>query len=117
MRITCPTIIEEIAGDGNAGYATHCFETTLSIWNTELHVVSSHKKVFHRSRKNYQLALFDPDDGYYEYSVIATDLSLCPRKRWNFMTGRVEHEKVIGQLRVGLAFASVPTQRFGANSA
>ncbi len=94
-----------------------CFESTLPVWKRELRVVIYRKKVFHRSRKNYQLDLFDPDDGYYEYSAIATNLALTPRKLWNFMAGRGEHEKVIGQLKGQLAFASVPTQRYGANSA
>jgi Transposase DDE domain group 1 len=87
------------------------------VWSTELRVVIYRKKVFHRTRKNYQLDLFDPDNGTYEYSAIATNLSLSPRRLWNFMAGRGEHEKVIGQLRSQLAFATVPTQRYGANSA
>jgi hypothetical protein len=94
-----------------------CFETILEVWGATLRVVIYRKKVFHHSRKNYQLDLFDPNDGYYEYSAIATNLSLAPRKLWNFMAGRGEHEKVIGQLRGQLAFATVPTHRYGANSA
>jgi hypothetical protein len=94
-----------------------CFDTTLTVWDAPLRVVIYRKKVFHRSRKNYQLDLFDPNDGYYEYSAIATNLSLAPRKLWNFMAGRGEHEKVIGHLRGQLAFATVPTNRYGANSA
>jgi hypothetical protein len=93
------------------------FETTLTVWDVTLRVVIYRKKVFHRSRKNYQLDLFDPNDGYYEYCAIATNLSLVPRKLWNFMAGRGEHEKVIGHLRGQLAFATVPTNRYGANSA
>jgi hypothetical protein len=94
-----------------------CFETTLTVWDAPLRVVIYRKKVFHRSRKNYQLDLFDPNDGYYEYCAIATNLSLVPRKLWNFMAGRGEHEKVIGHLKGQLAFATVPTHRYGANSA
>jgi hypothetical protein len=93
------------------------FETTLTVWDTPLRVVIYRKKVFHRSRKNYQLDLFDPDDGYYEYSAIATNLSFPPRQLINFMDGRGEHEKVIGHLKAQLAFATVPTHRYGANSA
>jgi hypothetical protein len=93
------------------------FEATLTVWDVTVRVAIYRKKVFHRSRKNYQLDLFDPNDGYYEYSAIATNLSLAPRKLWNFMAGRGEHEKVIGQLRGQLAFATVPTHRYGANSA
>lgn len=96
-----------------------CFdvEMPLEVWNQTLRVVIYRKKVFHRSRKNYQLDLFDPDDGYYEYSAIATNLSLRPRQLWNFMAGRGEHEKVIGQLKGHLAFNTIPTNHYGANSA
>ncbi len=94
-----------------------CFETTLTVWNTDLRVVVYRKKVFHHSRKNYQLDLFDPNNGYYEYSAIATNLSFPPRHLINFMDGRGEHEKVIGQLKGQLAFGTVPTNRYGANSA
>jgi hypothetical protein len=100
-----------------AGATLGCFKTTLTVWDVTLRVVIYRKKVFHRSRKNYQLDLFDPSDGYYEYSAIATTLSLAPRKLWNFMAGRGEHEKVIGQLKGQLAFGTVPTNRYGANSA
>ena len=94
-----------------------CFEITLTVWDVPLRVAIYRKKVFHRSRKNYQLDLFDPNDGYYEYCAIATNLSLAPRKLWNFMAGRGEHEKVLGQLKSQLAFDTVPTNRYGANSA
>ena len=30
-------------------------------------------RVRHLTAKNYQLDLFDPDDGYYEYSAIVTE--------------------------------------------
>jgi hypothetical protein len=94
-----------------------CFETTLTVWNAALRVVIYRKKVFHLSRKNYQLDLFDPDDGYYEYSAIATNLSFPPRQLINFMDGRGEHEKIIGQLKGHLAFDTIPTNHYGANSA
>jgi hypothetical protein len=96
-----------------------CFEITLPIhkWGMALRVVIYRKRVLHRSPKNYQLDLFDPDDGYYEYSAIATNLDWSSRHIWNFMAGRGEHEKVIGILKSQLAFDTVPTRRYGANSA
>jgi hypothetical protein len=99
--------------------AMGCFEIALPIkkWGMTLRVVIYRKRVFHRSPKNYQLDLFDPDDGYYEYSAIATNLDWSPRHIWKFMAGRSEHEKVIGILKSQLAFDSVPTHRYGANSA
>ena len=64
--------------------------------------------------KNYQLDLFDPDDGYYEYSAIVTNKEVT---LWYFMCGRGTHEKVYGELKGGFAFDCLPTQRYHANSA
>ena len=80
-------------------------------------VVSTGLKVAQAMRKNFQLDLFDPDDGHYEYSAVATNKSISGRTLWYFMCGRGAHEKVYGELKGGFAFDSVPTQRFEANSA
>jgi len=95
------------------------FEEALAVtpWHTHLRVAIYRKRVYHRSAKNYQLDLFDPDDGYFEYSAIATNLDLTGPRLWRFMCGRGAHEKAIGELKTGLAFASIPTQHYGANSA
>jgi hypothetical protein len=42
-------------------------------------VVIYRKRVHHLSPKNYQLDLFSPDDGYFEYSAVATNLALTPQ--------------------------------------
>lgn len=39
---------------------------TVSAWEQTLRVVIYRNPVHHESRKNYQLDLFDPDDGYFE---------------------------------------------------
>jgi hypothetical protein len=44
-----------------------------------MRVVIYRKRVFHRTRKNFQLDLFDPADGYFEYSAITTNKSLNGR--------------------------------------
>jgi hypothetical protein len=95
------------------------FEDALALtpWNTHLRIAIYRKRVYHRSAKNYQLDLFDPNDGYFEYSAIASNLDLTARRLWRFMCGRGAHEKVIGELKSGLAFASIPTNHYGANSA
>ena len=48
-----------------------CFELSLPIaaWQKTLRVVVYRKPVHHETKKNYQLDLFDPDDGYFEYSA------------------------------------------------
>jgi len=89
----------------------------LEPWDMSIRVVIYRKKVHHRTRRNYQLDLFDPDDGTWEYSAIATNLSYEPKRLWNFMAGRGAHEKAIGQLKNGLAFDTIPTHHYGANSA
>ena len=86
-------------------------------WAFPIAVTIYRKKVRHRTTKNFQLDLFDPNDGYYEYSAVASNLSLTVRNLWHFMGGRGNHEKTIGQLKGGLAFHTVPTNAYAANSA
>ena len=71
----------------------------------------------HKRSKHFQLDLFDPDDGHYEYSAVASNKTLPGRALWKFMNGRGTHEKVYGELKSGFAFAAVPTQNDHANSA
>jgi hypothetical protein len=86
-------------------------------WDKTLRVFFFRKKVHHRTRKNYQLDLFDPSDGYFEYSAVATNKQLRGKALWAFMSGRGSHERALGELKTGFAFDSVPTQHYGANSA
>ncbi len=85
-------------------------------WGFPIAVTIYRKKVRHRTAKNFQLDLFDPNDGDYEYSI-ASNLALTTRYLWPFMGGRGNHEKTIGQLKTGLAFHTVPTSAYAANSA
>jgi hypothetical protein len=96
-----------------------CFEQRIRVkaWSRTLRVVIYRKQVRHRTAKNYQLDLFDPDDGYYEYSAIVTNKTISGRTLWFFLCGRGTHEKVYGELKGGFAFDCVPTQRYEANSA
>jgi hypothetical protein len=95
------------------------FATLLPIpeWGMALRVVCYRKRVYHLTAKNFQLDLFSPDDGTYEYSAVATNTSLDPTRLWHFMAGRGAQEKTLAELKGGLAFDSVPTQKYGANSA
>ena len=96
-----------------------CFDMRLAIptWERHVRVVVYRKRVAHRTAKNFQLDLFDPDDGYYEYSAVVTNKAVSGRTLWFFMCGRGTHEKVYGELKSGFAFDCVPTQRYQANSA
>ena len=89
----------------------------LTPWAFPIPVTIYRKRVRHRTAKNYQLDLFDPNDGYYEYSAVASNLTLTIRNLWHFMGGRGNHEKTIGHLKTGLAFHTVPTNAYAANSA
>jgi hypothetical protein len=96
-----------------------CFEQRIRVktWSRTLRVVIYRKRVRHRTAKNYQLDLFDPNDGYYEYSAIVTNKAISGRTLWFFLCGCGTHEKVYGELKGGFAFDCVPTQRYEANSA
>jgi hypothetical protein len=101
-------------GDG-MGY----FEVPLYVaaWDKTLRVVVYRKQVHHETQKNYQLDLFDPDDGYFEYSAICTNLDLEAPALWAFMAGRGAQEKTFAELKGQWALDSVPTRHYAANSA
>jgi len=84
-----------------------CFETSVGIdpWQRRERVVIYRNA----TAKNYQLDLFDPDDGTWEYSAIATNKTLTGPALWQFMSGRGTHEKVYGELKTGFAFDCVPS--------
>ena len=96
-----------------------CFDMRLAIspWERHMRVVIYRKRVAHRTHKNFQLDLFDHDDGYYEYSAVVTNKAVTGRTLWFFMCGLGTHEKVYGELKSGFAFDCIPTQRYQANSA
>ena len=58
-----------------------------------------------------------PDDGYYEYSAVATNLSLDLPALYAFICGRGAQEKTIAELKGEFALDVVPTRHYGANSA
>jgi hypothetical protein len=97
------------------------FETVLRIdqkrWDRTERVVVYRKRVSHKSPKNFQLDLYSPDDGHYEYSAVATNKSLQIAPLWHFMAGRGAHEKTYAELKQNFAFAAIPTNDRLANSA
>ena len=98
---------------GVTGFAVPGAETP---WHIPVTVTIYRKTVHHRATKNYQLDLCDPNDGHYEYSAVTSHLALTVRNLWYFACGRGNHEKTSAQLKTGLAFHSVPTQTYAANS-
>ena len=86
-------------------------------WGRSVWVAIYRKHVRHPATKNYQLDLFDPNDGHYEYSAVTSNLDITLANLWRFACGRGNHEKTIAQLKTGLAFHTVPTMAYAANSA
>jgi hypothetical protein len=95
------------------------FETQLRLepWDLTVRVVVYRKQVAHQTRKNFQLDLFSPDDGHFEYSAVTTNKALAPAALWAFIAGRGAQEKTYGELKGEFAFDVVPTHHYGANSA
>jgi hypothetical protein len=95
------------------------FEARLAIpqWGRTERVVVYRKRVSHESRKNFQLDLFDPANGHFEYSAVATNKELGIRALWHFMAGRGAHEKTLAELKQAVAFDAIPTNDRQANAA
>ena len=86
-------------------------------WGLTLRVVIYRRRVQHETRKNFQLNLFSPDDGHFEYSAVTTNKALGPAALWDFMAGRGAQEKTLAELKGEFALDVVPTNHYGANSA
>ncbi len=95
------------------------FEHRLAIpqWKLRLRVMIYRKHVQHESPKNFQLDLFTPDDGHFEYYAVATNLPLSLPALYAFIGGRGAQEKTIAELKGEFALDVVPTRHYGANCA
>jgi len=79
-------------------------------WGDPLWVAIYRRKVAHRTAKNFQLDLFDPNDGYYEYSAVTSNLGFTLANLWFFMAGRGNHGRPLRSSRAGLPFT--PSRRW-----
>jgi hypothetical protein len=86
-------------------------------WNLRLRVMLYRRHVQHRSPRNFQLDLFTPDDGHFEYHAVATNLALSLPALFAFIAGRGAQEKTIAELKGEFALNVVPTKDYTANSA
>jgi hypothetical protein len=95
------------------------FEHRLTIpqWDVTVRLMIYRKHVRHASRKNFQLDLFTPDDGHFEYYAVATNMALHLPALLAFVCGRGAQEKTIAELKGEFALDVVPTNHYGANSA
>jgi hypothetical protein len=86
-------------------------------WDLRLRVMLYRKHVAHESPKNFQLDLFTPDDGHFEYAAVATNLALDLPALYAFICVRGAQEKTIAELKGEFALDVVPTRHYAANSA
>lgn len=96
------------------------FATTLRLakWKLDVPVVIFRKCITKNNLKpkTFQLDLFDPGDGIYEYQVIATNQELTAANVMDFYNGRCGMEREIAELKTEYGFANIPTKHFLANS-
>lgn len=90
---------------------------TIPQWDLDVRVMIYRKHVQHESRKNFQLDLFTPNDGHFEYYAVATNLRLGLPALFAFVCGRGAQEKTLAELKGEFALDVVPTNHYGANSA
>lgn len=88
----------------------------LKPWKRTERVVVFRKRISGKPAKDFQLQLFQPDDGFYEYSMVVTNKTDSEATIWHFMAGRGAHEKTLGELKQNFAFGSVVTNDWDANS-
>lgn len=87
-------------------------------WEQELELLFFRKKISgKKKKKQFQLDLFSPDDGIYEYTVIFSTMQLKPKNIWEFYHGRCAMEQQISELKGEFGFATVPTWHYQGNSA
>lgn len=86
-------------------------------WDRTEKIAIYRKKVGHQPFKARQLELFNPDDGHWEYSLVATNKTLQLRALWHFQNGRSVQEKTIAELKSGFCFDTIPTKTYCANTA
>jgi hypothetical protein len=92
-------------------------DLTIPQWNLTVRVMLYRKHVAHESPKNFQLDLFTPDDGHFEYAAVATTMALDLPALHAFICGRGAQEKTIAELKSEFALDVSPTRHYGANTA
>jgi hypothetical protein len=82
------------------------------------HYVIILRKKLRDPKKPYQLKLFSPNNGCYEYSAVVTDTKQWdPEELLQFVSGRSAQENSISELKTSFAFDHIPTNQYQANSA
>jgi hypothetical protein len=92
-------------------------EVQLNKWGFPVQLTFYRRKISDHPPKTYQYDLFSPDDGVYEYFILASNKSVHPKTLFRFYNGRCAMEGQIAELKGECAFDTVPTNHYGANSA
>jgi len=87
------------------------------VWRKEWYTRRRSSILRHQTAKNFQLDLFTPDDGHFEYYAVATNMPLGLPALFAFICGRGAQEKTLAELKGEFALDVVPTNHYGANSA
>ncbi len=85
--------------DGHAHHPTKNVARKAHKWNLRLRVMIYREHVAHESPKSFQLDLFTPDDGHFEYATAATNMALDLPALYAFICGRGAQEKTIAELK------------------
>lgn len=86
-------------------------------WDHQVEMTFYREKISDKPPKHYQLDLFTPDDGTYEYSVVCSNKKLTPPHLLEFYNGRCSMEHHIAEIKGEFAFDSIPTKHYQGNSA
>jgi len=82
------------------------------------HYVIILRKMLRNPQKPYQLELFSPNNGLYEYCAVVTDTKQWdPEDLLSFVTGRSAQENSISELKTSFAFDHTQTSTYQANPA
>ena len=82
------------------------------------HYVIILRKNIKNPTAHYQLQLFSPNNGNYEYTAVVTDNKTWkPKDLLLFVCGRSAQENSISELKTSFAFDHIPTNTYQANSA
>ena len=61
------------------------FRLLIEKWKRSERVVVFRKRISGRPARAFQPDLFQPDDGYYEYSMVVTNKTESDRTMWDFI--------------------------------
>jgi hypothetical protein len=92
-------------------------EVQIESWDLELDMIFFREKVSDTPKKEYQLDLFTPNDGVYEYYVLLSNKQCKPGNILEFFNGRCAMEHQIADLKGEFGFDVVPTRHYQGNGA